>query len=483
MNRILLVARRDYRQVVATRAFKLTLLIVPLMIGLMALATSLLRPPTTVAYMMADTGTGMAAGIEHRLELDYQRQVMRDLAAYARRWNAATPGEDWADDTAVEAFLRAGGIQAALQRLHLPPGTPAFKPPSRPYLRVPLPADIPVTRGAGAFGRAVASYLGGQVETAAGRRALAVAIYLPARGTVGVWTSGRPSNGLIGAIQDERTRLLRQALLRASGVDAATAARIETAQAPLAVAPPPPERDRAQMAVRSAVPLALVYLLLTSALITGGMMLQGVIEERSNRLLEAVLACVEPRELLLGKLIGLGGVGLTVLAAWVGCALLAAFSMDGFVADTLRPSLAALSQPWMIPLMLFYFFCGYLVLAMAYLTIGSLSNSMQDAQAYLMPVSMAVLLPVMLMVTASLQNPDSLMPRVMSWIPPYTPFAMLARLGTGVGAAEVVATGLLLIVFVALEMRLLGRVFTASLLGTGQPPRLGTFLKLMRRPQ
>ena len=258
---------------------------------------------------------------------------------------------------------------------------------------------------------------------------------------------------------------MRQALLRASGVDAATASRIETAQAPLAVAAPPPERDRAQMAVRSAVPLALVYLLLTAALITGGMMLQGVIEERSNRLLEAVLACVEPRELMLGKLIGLGAVGLTVLAAWVGCALLAAFAMQGFVADILRPSLAALNQPWTIALMIFYFFCGYLILAMAYLAIGSLSNSIQDAQAYLMPVSMAVLLPVMLMVSAALQNPDSWLPRVMSWIPLYTPFAMLARLGSGVGAAEIVATGLLLIVFVTLEIRLLGRVFTASLLG------------------
>lgn len=483
MNRILLVARRDYRQVVATRAFKLTLLIVPLMIGLMALATSLLRAPSSVAYMMADTGTGMAAGIAHRLELDYQRQVLRDLAAYARRWNAAAPGDGWADDAAVETFLRGGGAEAALRRMRLPPGTPAFKPPSRPYLRVPLPADVPTTRGAGAFGRAAASYLGNQVETAEGRRSLAVAVYLPARGPAGVWTSGRPSNGLIGAIQDERTRLLRQALLRASGVDAATASRIETAQAPLAVAAPPPERDRAQMAVRSAVPLALVYLLLTAALITGGMMLQGVIEERSNRLLEAVLACVEPRELMLGKLIGLGAVGLTVLAAWVGCGLLAAFSMQGFVADTLRPSLAALNQPWMIPLMLFYFFCGYLVLAMIYLAIGSLSNSMQDAQAYLMPVTMAVLLPVILMMTTSLQNPDSLLPRVMSWIPLYTPFAMLARLGSGVGAAEIAATGLLLIAFVTLEMRLLGRVFTASLLGTGQPPRLGAFLKLMRRPR
>ena len=443
MSRILLVARRDYRQVVATRAFKITLLIVPLMLGLMALATSLLRAPSSVAYVMADDGTGMAARIEQRLERDYQRQVLRDLAA----------------------------------------GTPARKPPPRPYLRVPLPPGVPADRGAEAFGRTVAPYLGGDVATPAGKRPLAVAVYFPAHGAARVWTNGRANGGLIGAIRDERTRLLRQALLQASGLGAAAIARIEAAQAPLTVAAPPPGRDRAQMAVRSAVPLALVYLLLTSALITGGMMLQGIIEERSNRLLEAVLACIEPRELLLGKLIGLGAVGLTVLAAWVGCALLAAFAMQGFVADILRPSLAALNQPWTIALMIFYFFCGYLILAMAYLAIGSLSNSIQDAQAYLMPVSMAVLLPVMLMVSASLQNPDSWLPRAMSWIPLYTPFAMLARLGIGVPPAEIAATGVLLTLFVALELLLLGRVFTASLLNTGQPPRLGAFLRMMRRPR
>jgi len=118
---------------------------------------------------------------------------------------------------------------------------------------------------------------------------------------------------------------------------------------------------------------------------------------------------------------------------------------------------------------------------MAYLTIGSLSNSMQDAQAYLMPVTMGVLLPVMLMVTSTLQNPNGWLPQVMSWIPVYTPFAMLARLGTGVSVPEILGTGLLLVAFVAAEMILLGRVFRASLLNTGQPPKLGAFLKLMLR--
>jgi ABC-2 type transport system permease protein len=304
---------------------------------------------------------------------------------------------------------------------------------------------------------------------------------VPAQGALRLWTNGRGGNSLIDLIQQERTHQLRMTLLAANGVSPAAAARIENLEAPVAVTGPPQGGGRSQMMVRSIVPLALVYLLLTAALITGGMMLQGVIEERSNRLLEAVLACVEPRELMVGKLIGLGAVGLTIVAFWIGCALLAAFSVEGVVADYLRPSLAALSEPWMIPVLAFYFFSGYLMLAMIYLTIGSLSNSMQDAQAYLMPVTMSIIVPVFMMMSGVIRNPSGWLPSVMSWIPIYTPFAMLARLGSGVSAAEILGTGLLLVVFVTLELMLLGRVFRASLLNTGQPPKLKAFVGLMLR--
>jgi ABC-2 type transport system permease protein len=485
MNRILLVARRDFLQIVATRAFKITLLIVPLMLGVVALATTSLRPPPTVAYVMADAGGRVAPAIERRVELDYQRQTMRDLAAYAARWKLPPPvdGDDLSGDDAVAQFIARGGVDGALARMHPPAGTAPFRRPPPPYLRVALPAGVPADRGAQAFGRAMAPFLANDIATPQGRRPLAVAVYVPEQGPLRLWSNGRNGDGLIEMIQQERTRLLRTALLAENGVPPTAAARIEALEAPVAVSAPPAGSGRSQMIVRSFVPLALAYLLLMASLITGGMMLQGVIEERSNRLLEAVLACVEPHEFMVGKLVGLGAVGLTIVAAWIACALLAAFFAGGAIVEYLRPSLAALDQPWMIPVMAFYFFCGYLMLAMLYLTIGSLSNSMQDAQAYLMPVTMVVLLPVMLMVNAIFQNPSGLLPRVMSWIPLYTPFAMLARLGSGVTMVEILGTGLLLAIFVALELVLLGRVFRASLLNTGQPPKLGAFLHLMvRRP-
>jgi len=482
MNRILLVARRDYLQIVRTRAFMLTLLIIPLMLAGTTLATSVLRASPTSAYVVADAGGSVAPVIARRVELDDQRQVIRDLSAYAARWKLPSPVDGYqADDEAVAQFIAQGGADAALKTMHPPAGASAFKPQPPPYLRVTVPKDVPQDQGAEAFGRAIGPYLTNDIQTPEGKRPLAVAVYVPARGPLRIWTNGRNANVLIDMIQQERTRQFRLALLTANGVPADAAARIETLHAPVAVSAPPAGGGRSQMIMRSFVPLALVYLLIMTALITGGMMLQGVIEERSNRLLEAVLACVEPRELMYGKLLGLGGVGLTIVVAWVGCALVAAFSFQGVIADYLQPSLAALNQPWMIPVLAFYFFTGYLMVAMIYLTVGSLSNSMQDAQTYLIPVTMGIIVPVFMMMSGVIQNPGGPLPRIMSWIPLYTPFAMLARLGGGVSAAEILGTILLLVAFVTLELIFLGRVFRASLLNTGQPPKMGAFVKLMLR--
>jgi ABC-2 type transport system permease protein len=180
-----------------------------------------------------------------------------------------------------------------------------------------------------------------------------------------------------------------------------------------------------------------------------------------------------------GKLLGLGAIGFTIILVWVGFALTAALSVQGVVADFIRPSLAALDQPWIVAAMLFYFVAGYLIISMLYLAIGALSNSLQDAQAYLMPVIFIIMLPTMFMMITIVQNPDALLPRVMSWIPLYTPFAMLGRMGSGVSLLEVLGTGVMLAAFVVAELFLIGRLFQASLLQTGQPPALMGLIRRM----
>jgi ABC-2 type transport system permease protein len=498
MRNILLVARREYRQVASRRGFVITLLALPLCFAISILASRFIHPPENNAYAIVDANGAYAAAVERRIELNYQRQVLSALSAYVEKWKLASadPAAPWArpqgwyGDAETEAFVAKGGLPAALREIapRLPAEAPKFEAPTRKLVRIDLPAGVPTDAGPDHLGAALGPYLKGDVATPAGKRPLALVVYIPKGfGAPGasarMWTNGSDHAALIETVRAELTRALRLKALQAGGFSEAGAAQVDGLSAPITVAQAPVGDRRDQVVIRSAVPLALVYLLLITTITTGSMMLQGVIEERSNKLLEAVLACVKPAELMYGKLLGLGAIGLTIVLVWGGCAVGAGLAFKDFAADVLVPSMRSLDQPWMIAALLFYFLSGYLIVSMAFLTIGSVSNSMQDAQAFLMPVMMALMLPVVLMMNSALLNPGGPLPRVMSWIPVYTPFAMLARLNGGISVAEVAATGVLLVAFVALEFVMLGRVFRSNLLNAGQPPKLAGLFRLMIQRQ
>jgi ABC-2 type transport system permease protein len=350
-------------------------------------------------------------------------------------------------------------------------------------VRAEPPAGVPVDQGPDALAEGLVPALQGEIVTEDGKRPLAMAVYIPrdvvSGGSVRIWTNGSPNSYLVDIVSTEITRSLRTRALQASGLTPEAATQITSISVPLTLSAPPQGAGREQVMIRSALPIALVYLLLTTVMVTGSMMLQGVIEEKSNKLLESVLACIKPAELMYGKLLGLGAVGLTILVVWVGAAVGAALSVQGMVADIVKPSLAALDQPWIVFAMLYYFLAGYLIISMIYLAIGALSNSLQDAQSYLMPVIFLIMLPVVFMMVSVMTTPNSPFALILSWIPVYTPFAMLARLGAGVSMPEVLGTGAMLALFVIAEMYLLGKLFQASLLRTGQPPKISGFIGMM----
>jgi ABC-2 type transport system permease protein len=493
MRAVLLVAVREIRQVIGTRGFWVMLLIVPLALAVSGFASSKLAPERSSAFTIVDRTGRFAPEIERGLDLGYQQETLHELSEYVARWNLAavepqapwSNRQSWLSDAAIRQFVERGGADAAIKELrpHLPQGTPAFEAPDRYFVAVPAPAGVATDDGPEAFGKGIEGALQNDVATKQGKLPYALAVYIPEDygkpGAVArVWTSGRPSNGLLDRLREGLTSTLRRHVLEESGVSAAAAAQVQTLQAPLAVSEPPPGKGRSLIATRSIVPIALVYLLLITAITTGSMMLQGVVEERSNKLIESVLACIKPDALMQGKLLGLGAVGMVIVLVWAGCALGAAYSFEGFAADLLRPSLEAIGSPWLVAAMIFYFVSGYVILSMVFLAIGSVSDSIQDAQAYLTPVIMLVMIPVIILMQAALRSPDELIVQVLSWIPVYTPFAMLARLGTGVSLAEIFGTSALLIVFMAVELLFLGRLFRASLLGAGKPAWREIFAKI-----
>src|SRR6185312_2657835 len=146
MKAALLVALREYRQVIATRGFRVMLFGLPLLLAIAVFASRSLTPTPISAFVMADASGRFAPAIRHRMELDYQRRVMIAVFAYAGRASPETAA--WYSDAEVEAFMASGGAQAALRKLEpkLPPGTAPFKPLPRTYLLVAPPPGVPVDR-------------------------------------------------------------------------------------------------------------------------------------------------------------------------------------------------------------------------------------------------------------------------------------------------------------------------------------------------
>ncbi len=493
LSHILLVAWREYRTTAKTRSFILTLLIIPLILAGSAAFSAFSARPTGSAYVLVDATGRYGPAIEAREVRDYQRGVLSRLSDYAGRWQvrrslAGTPlatDRRWFDDADVEAFVHAGGASAALARIkpHLPGDAPAFDYPTQWQFSVTAPAGVPVGQGPDAFGKAIKPWLHKDVMTSDGLRPLATAIYIPAdfgpgRPVARVWADGRPDTDFLDDLHDQLTAMLRVEALRGDGLTPVQITGAETLAPRFDVSAPPPGAGTGEMVlIRSALPIALSYLLFMSIMASGTKMLLGTIEERSNKLLESILACIGPQELMYGKLIGVVALGLTAVVVWAGCAVGAAYSFHGELADFLRPALSSLQSPWAGAGLVLYFICGYVMIAMILLAVGSVSNSIQDAQGYLQPLMMVLLLPYILLVSTMVRDPHSILVEIMSWIPLYTPFAMLARLGSGVPVWEIVGTTIVMVAFVVFELWWLGRVFRDNLLNSGQPPKLLGFLK------
>lgn len=478
MNNILLVARREIRQILAMKSFWLTLLILPVALALgPILGQSLDDNEPTRVVVVDRSGGAAAAALEARFAEDDDRDVLRSLSRYVQRYEleSADPAAPWTQHdrwyTAadIDAFRASGGIEAALKRIDAvrPEGVPEFEPDAREYTFLPVPDEL-IGQDGEAFADVAQTLFDSDAEDAP-EVIVRVGENYPADPRIGLYSANQPRSSFVTALQETLTGDLRTRLLAERGISGAEAAAIQAAAPAIEVTTPPPgDGARETLLVRSIVPLALAYILMMSLMLSGSWMLQGSVEERSNKLLESLLACIRPEELMYGKLLGGLSVGLLMIAVWAGCAGIAAYATQGVIADMIRPALEPVSSPGIILAILYFFIAGYILISAIFVAIGAMVDSMSEAQGYLMPVLLAILLPITFLLQAILAGKEGLLVQVLTWVPLWTPFAVLARLGMGIETWVLVGTGILLAAAIALELVFLGRLFRASLLASGQ---------------
>lgn len=494
IKHILLVAAREYRQIASTRSFWLTLLIIPLALAAGPVLSRFADKAHTETIMLVDqSGGGVGSAIAHRIELDRQRQVMDALSHYVDRHDLRRAAPDaawtrkgrWYSDADVAAFIASGGQKAAVARIAAvsQSDADAFEAPDQDYRIVETPAAI-TAAPPGAIDGLLAPWL--RPADKSGHKPIDYVVLIPhdfgTSPVVRLWANGVPRASFVSTLQGVLTSQLRTRYLLANGVAGPTAAAAASLAPAIGVTTPPEGSGRERVVIRSILPLISAYILLMSLILSGSWMLQGAIEERSNKLIETVLACITPNELMYGKLVGTVAVGLSMIATWVICGLFAAFATHGAIADLIRPALEPVSTPGSIAAILFFFVAGYLMVSMIFLVIGATSDSMREAQGFLTPVLLVIMLPVTLLVQAVLRDSGGPIVEFLTWFPLYTPFAVLARLGTGIPTWEMLGSAATLLIFILIEVVALGRIFRASLLSGGGRPSLAELARLVRRP-
>ncbi len=186
---------------------------------------------------------------------------------------------------------------------------------------------------------------------------------------------------------------------------------------------------------------------------------QGVVEEKSSRVVELLLATMRPWQLLAGKILGLGVLGLGQIA------VIAAIGIGGALAfDVVElPGELIGTVLWL----LFWFVLGYALYASLFAVAASLVSRQEDLGSVLTPASLVLVAGFIVAVQAA-SDPDSTLAVVTSFVPGLSPMVMPVRQAAGeVAAWEVAVAVALMLVAIALVVRLGGRVYSGALLRTG----------------
>ena len=219
-------------------------------------------------------------------------------------------------------------------------------------------------------------------------------------------------------------------------------------------------------------------LLLTVSLFTaGGYLVQSVTEEKQNRVMEVLVSSIKPDQLMFGKLVGLGAVGLLLVAVWAVSGLIFLLIL-GRVVDL--PDLDLTFSLGALILALAYFLLGYAFVGTLMAAIGGVTTSPQEANNITVFVVLPAVSPIWF-TSFLIQDPEGVVARILSFIPVTAPVASMIRLAFGgMGAIDVVVSLLILSAGVIAAVWLATRLFRAYLLMYGQRPRMGDIVRTLR---
>src|SRR5688572_2736792 len=217
-----------------------------------------------------------------------------------------------------------------------------------------------------------------------------------------------------GVVSSAVAGLRVNAALESEGVDPSTF--IEAQSPPTIRALEPPEEGSD---ARFLIANIGAVLILVGVFSFGFTVLTGVVEEKQSRVMEVVLSTVVPRDLLMGKVLGIGILGLVQLGVFVAAALAAALLTDRFVLPATTPTAILLLSVW--------FVLGYALYSTALGFLGALASRMEEASNASTPVTMIAMISYFVAIFSVINDPSGPVAQIATYLPPSAPFVVPLR--------------------------------------------------------
>jgi ABC-2 type transport system permease protein len=238
-----------------------------------------------------------------------------------------------------------------------------------------------------------------------------------------------------------------------------------------------PESGPLSVVLNMLVPYFLGILLVMTIFVTSGYLLQGVAREKTSRVMEIILSSVTAQELLAGKVLGLGALGLTQIVIWLASTV----ALSGGATGLLGVALPFLIRPQLLLLGVVYYVLGFLVYAVLMGGVGALGTTQQESQQLAGIFSMMAAIPLMVG-GFMFSNPNMTFVRVLSWFPLTAPTMMLLRMPMAeVPTIDVVGSIVVLIFSIPAVLWAGSKIFRMGLLMYGKRPGLRQVLRALRQ--
>ncbi len=489
MRKVLATASREFKSTAFTKAFIFGVVVFPLVIlGVIVIVSSLdlfasdkAAIEGELAIVDETRGGIVLQALEQRFSPEVQKRLAEARAEALREQAEQMVGaEQMANPMAQQMLARIAGREAMISLKRLGPEEDLGAVKARlPMQGESLLGLIVVGEPTIELPRAV---VGAQMASAAdsaaagGLEPATEAVAALSANTYGFFhATGLDAEARRDIERTVDSAIIRERMTRA-GFDPEEVDRLNTRpQTRLMTVTQEGETETAEE-LQFIVPMAFMMLLWISVMTGGQYLLMSTIEEKSSRVMEVLLSATSPTQLLAGKIIGQGLVGLSVLLIYVGLGLAATMQFGG---QGIMQQLPFDQVPWLIV----YFIMAYFLFAALMAAVGSAVTEIREAQSLMGPIMTLLMLPLFLWFLI-IDNPNSMFSIVLSYIPFVTPFVMILRISQTTDPVpmwQVLSATLVGFIGVFIVGWGAVKIFRIGVLMYGKPPSFWTLMKWLKQ--